>query len=237
MSAALLQVTDLRVEFQTELGTHRAVDGASFSVAAGETLALVGESGCGKTVTALALMKLLRTPPAVVRGSVFFDGRDLLSLGERAMRRLRGKDLAMIFQEPGLSLNPLLNVGQHVGEAIRVHDREISRRGAQRRACSLLAMLGFSEPDRRLGEYPHELSGGMRQRLLIAMAIAHRPKLIIADEPTTSLDAVVGAQILDLFSEIKHQFGTAILLITHDLGIVARYADAVATMHQGVLPS
>ncbi|MFL5220198.1 MAG: ATP-binding cassette domain-containing protein, partial [Microvirga sp.] len=218
----LLAVRDLATSFFTEDGTTRAVDGVSFDVGAGETLGIVGESGCGKSVTALSIMRLL---PArlgrTVRGSVAFEGRDLLGLDESEMRAIRGNRIAMIFQEPMTSLNPVFTVGDQITEATRAHDRTASAGALRARAIAALQRVRIPAPERRYDEYPHQMSGGMRQRVMIAMALACEPDLLIADEPTTALDVTVQAQILDLLRELQQQTGMAIILITHDLGIVA----------------
>jgi peptide/nickel transport system ATP-binding protein len=223
----LLEVRDLKVAF----GAHEAVRGLSFDIAAGETLALVGESGCGKSATALALIGLL-PETSRVSGSLRFDGRDLLGLSVRERRRLRGKDISMIFQEPMTSLNPVLSIGAQVVETLREHET-LSRAAAWQRAVELLEMVQIPEPQRRAKDYPHELSGGQRQRVMIAMAVACRPRLLIADEPTTALDVTVQAHILDLLDSLRRELSMGLLLITHDLGVVAGHADRVAVMLAG----
>jgi peptide/nickel transport system ATP-binding protein len=223
----LLEVRDLKVAF----GAHEAVRGLSFDIAAGETLALVGESGCGKSATALALIGLL-PETSRVSGSLRFDGRDLLGLSVRERRRLRGKDISMIFQEPMTSLNPVLSIGAQVVETLREHET-LSRAAAWQRAVELLEMVQIPEPQRRAKDYPHELSGGQRQRVMIAMAVACRPRLLIADEPTTALDVTVQAHILDLLNSLRRELSMGLLLITHDLGVVAGHADRVAVMLAG----
>src|SRR5437762_5336159 len=228
----LLEVRDLRTSFFLEGGEARAVDGVSFALDAGRVLGLVGESGCGKSVTALSLMRLVPPPGRIVGGEVRLDGRDLLGLPERAMRALRGAGLAMIFQEPMTSLNPVFTVGSQAAEAVRLH-RPVSRREAWERAVELLAEVGIPEPARRARDYPHRLSGGMRQRVMIAMAISCEPRVLIADEPTTALDVTIQAEILDLLRALREQHGMALLLITHDLGVVAEQADEVAIMYAG----
>jgi peptide/nickel transport system ATP-binding protein len=229
---ALLDVRDLRTSFFVERGEAHAVDGVSFAVDAGRVLGLVGESGCGKSVTALSLMRLVPPPGRIVGGEVRFDGRDLLGLPERAMREVRGAGLAMIFQEPMTSLNPVFTVGSQIAEALRLH-RPVSRRQARERAVALLAEVGIPEPARRAGDYPHQLSGGMRQRVMIAMAISCEPRVLLADEPTTALDVTIQAEILDLLRALRERHGMALLLITHDLGVVAQQADEVAIMYAG----
>ena len=233
MSADLLSVRDLIVSFRTERGTVRALFGVSFSLAPGETLGLVGESGCGKTVTALSLLKLLPSPPAAIEGgTVFFRGRDLLPLPENRMCEVRGKEISMIFQEPMTSLNPVLSIGDQVAEVFTAH-RACGRTEAAARAVDWLRRVKMPDAERRAREYPHQLSGGMRQRAMIAMALALEPALLIADEPTTALDVTIQAQILSLLREMREQQGMAILLITHDLGVVSEFADRVAIMYLG----
>jgi len=228
----LLDVRDLRTSFFLEAGEARAVDGVSFALQPGRVLGLVGESGCGKSVTALSLMRLVPPPGRIVGGEVRLDGRNLLALDERAMRGLRGAGLAMIFQEPMSSLNPVFTVGSQIAEAIRLH-RPVSRGDARRRAVELLTEVGIPEPARRADDYPHQLSGGMRQRVMIAMAISCEPRVLIADEPTTALDVTIQAEILDLLRALRERRGMALLLITHDLGVVAQQADEVAIMYAG----
>jgi peptide/nickel transport system ATP-binding protein len=232
MAAPLLRVERLQVHFATPGGVVRAVDGVSFDVAAGETLAIVGESGCGKSVTSMSVLRLIPEPPGRVRGRILYEGRDLLALPEREMRRLRGDRISMIFQEPMSSLNPVLTVGRQIGETLRLH-QGLDRRAAEERASAMLEAVGIPEPGRRVREYPHQLSGGMRQRVMIAMALACNPSLLIADEPTTALDVTVQAQILDLMRDLKRRLGSAIVLITHDLGVVAEVAERVVVMYAG----
>ncbi len=227
----MLSVEGLSVTFRTARGPLRAVDGVSLAVGAGRTLALVGESGCGKSVTSLALMGLL-PGNARVDGSVLFEGRDLLRLDARARRALNGGAMAMIFQEPMTSLNPAFTVGEQVAEAIRIHEGA-TEGAALRRAVAMLERVHIPDAARRASQYPHQMSGGMRQRVMIAMALACRPRLLIADEPTTALDVTVQAQILALLDELKRDIGTAVLLVTHDLGVVADHADDVAVMYAG----
>jgi oligopeptide/dipeptide ABC transporter ATP-binding protein len=229
----LLDVRDLRTYFHVMDGTVRAVDGVSFSIRRGETLGIVGESGCGKSVTALTIMRLLDIPPAeVATGEILFEGRDIITMSDHEMRSLRGNDIAMIFQEPMTSLNPVFTVGNQIGEAVRQH-LKVSRREAIERAIESLKLVGISFPERRVKQYPHELSGGMRQRVMIAMALSCEPKLLIADEPTTALDVTIQAQILELIRAIQQETGTALMLITHDLGVVAEMVHDVVVMYAG----
>ena len=230
---SLLEVEGLKTHFFTRDGVVRAVDGVSFSVAPGETLAVVGESGCGKSVTSLSILRLIASPPGrIVEGSIRFQGQDLLALSERGMRDIRGNEISMIFQEPMTSLNPVLSVGRQITETLTLH-RGLSREAAKARAIEMLRLVGIPEPASRLRQYPHEFSGGMRQRVMIAMALACDPKLLIADEPTTALDVTVQAQILDLMRQLKARTGTAIILITHSLGVVAEMAQRVIVMYGG----
>ena len=229
----LLAVEHLSVGFQTEAGVARVVDDLSLAIEAGKIVGLVGKSGCGKSVTAKAIMRLLRVPPARIEGGrIRLAGEDLLSLDERAMRAVRGNRIGMIFQEPMTSLNPTLKVGFQIGEALRLH-RPATRAETREHVLDLLRLVGIGAPARRLEQYPHELSGGLRQRVMIAMALACRPKLLIADEPTTALDVTIQAQILELLARLRDELGMAILLITHDLGVVAEYADEVVVMYAG----
>src|ERR1700733_755228 len=229
----LLEVEDLRTFFHADGEVARAVDGVSFTVASGETLAIVGESGSGKSVTSLSIMRLVPTPPGeITAGSVMFNGKDLLRLPERAMRRVRGNEISMIFQEPMSSLNPLLTVGEQIAEVVRLH-RGLGRAAARRHAGEMLARVNIPDPERRAGEYPHRLSGGMRQRVMIAMALACHPALLIADEPTTALDVTIQAQILQLIRALQAEMGMSVLFITHNLGVVAQLADRVAVMYAG----
>ncbi|QCI66264.1 ABC transporter ATP-binding protein [Phreatobacter stygius] len=231
--APALAVTDLAVELVTRRGRLKAVDGFSLAVDAGETVALVGESGCGKSLTALALMRLLPEPPArIAGGSVALGGRDLVQLSERAMRDVRGREIAMVFQDPMTSLNPVVSVRRQLVEAIRRH-RSMSAADATVRALELLRQVGIPDPERRLDDYPHQLSGGMSQRVMIAMAIASRPNVLIADEPTTALDVTIQAQILRLMKDLQAATGMALIIITHDLGVVAETADRVIVMYAG----
>jgi peptide/nickel transport system ATP-binding protein len=232
-AAPLIEIRDLRIEFSTYEGQFTAVDGIDLSIARGKTLGLVGESGCGKSVTSLAVMRLLAAPPArVTSGSVRFDGTDLLTLSDEQMRAIRGRDIAMIFQEPMTSLNPAFRVGEQIAEGILRH-RDVTAAEARREAVALMKRVGIPAAERRAQDYPHKLSGGMRQRVMIAMALACRPKLLIADEPTTALDVTIQAQILELLRKLRAEGGMGILLITHDLGVIAEMADEVAVMYSG----
>ena len=228
----LLEVRDLRTSFHTTDGVVRAVTGIDFHVNRGEIMGLVGESGCGKSVTSLSIMRLIAPPGRVEAGEVLFDGRDLLKLSQRQMRELRGDAISMIFQQPTSSLNPVFDVGMQLGEVLEVH-RGMKRKAARGRAAELLRMVGIPDPMRRLDAYPHALSGGMAQRVMIAMALACEPELLIADEPTTALDVTIQAQILDIMRALQKETGTAIILITHDLGVVAEMCDRVAVMYAG----
>jgi peptide/nickel transport system ATP-binding protein len=231
--APLLEVADLKTWFFTRDGVVRAVDGVSFHVIPGETLAIVGESGCGKSVTALSVLRLIPSPPGrIVSGAIRFAGRDLLGLGEAEMRQVRGNEISMIFQEPMTSLNPVLTIGHQIAETLTLH-QGLDRRAALARAVDMLRLVHIPEARRRIGEYPHQLSGGMRQRVMIAMALACNPQLLIADEPTTALDVTIQAQILDLMRELKQKIDAAIVLITHDLGVVAEMAQRVVVMYAG----
>jgi peptide/nickel transport system ATP-binding protein len=232
-STPLLEVQNLRTHFYTRDGIVRAVDGVSFSVNAGETLAVVGESGCGKSVTSLSILRLIASPPGrIVEGSIRFKGRELLALSEAEMRRIRGDQISMVFQEPMTSLNPVLTIGRQISEMLTLH-RGFSQREAMGRAVEMLRLVNLPEPERRVSQYPHQLSGGMRQRVMIAMALACNPQLLIADEPTTALDVTIQAQILDLMGKLKEKTGAAIVLITHDLGVVAEMAQRVVVMYAG----
>jgi peptide/nickel transport system ATP-binding protein len=232
-AAPILAVEDLRTHFFTRDGVTRAVDGVSFTVAPGETLGVVGESGCGKSVTALSVMRLL--PPRLARvvgGSVRFEGQDLLALDERAMRRIRGNRIAMVFQEPMTSLNPVLTVGDQIAEAVMIHQGK-GRSDAMRHAAEMLRLVRISDAERRVADYPHQFSGGMRQRVMIAMALSCSPRVLVADEPTTALDVTVQAQILKLMLELKQATGAAVMLITHDLGVIAETCQRVIVMYAG----
>lgn len=231
--ALLLDIENLRVHFHTEDGIVKAVDGVSLRIASGETLGLVGESGCGKSVTAFSILKLLPSPPArYVEGSARFRGQNLLALDEKELRRVRGNHISMIFQEPMSSLNPIMTVGRQITEAILQHQKK-SRREARDATIEMLGHVGIPSPETRFDDYPHQMSGGMKQRVMIAMALVCRPLLLIADEPTTALDVTIQAQILDLLGEIQREFRMSILLITHDLGVVAETCDHVAVMYAG----
>ncbi|MFO7484296.1 ABC transporter ATP-binding protein [Oceanibaculum nanhaiense] len=229
----LLDVRGLVTEFHSSEGVFKAVDGVSFSVSRGETLGIVGESGCGKSVTSLSVMGLIPRPPGKIpAGEIVFEGRDLLTLSARQMRDVRGNDISMIFQEPMTSLNPVYTVGQQIMEGILLHE-DISEADARKRAIEMLRLVRIPSPEGRVDDYPHQMSGGMRQRVMIAMALACNPKLLIADEPTTALDVTIQAQILDLMRDLRERTGTAIMLITHDLGVIAELADRVVVMYAG----
>ncbi len=229
----ILDIVGLKTYFDTPRGVVKAVDGVDIALTQGDTLGVVGESGCGKTVLALSLMRLVPSPPGkIVSGRILFNGRDLLQLSEEDMRRVRGRDISMIFQEPMTSLNPVFRIGEQVAEVIRLH-QGLSGRDALDRAVEMLKLVGIAAPERRAGEYPHQMSGGMRQRVMIAIAIACAPRLMLADEPTTALDVTIQAQILDLIGRLKEEIGTSVILITHDLGIVAEAAQTVAVMYAG----
>jgi oligopeptide/dipeptide ABC transporter ATP-binding protein len=230
---ALLEIDNLQTHFFTSAGVVRAVDGVYYGVRSGETLGIVGESGCGKSVTALSILRLVADPPGrIVGGAIRFAGTNLLDLSESEMEAIRGNDISMIFQEPMTSLNPLLTVGRQISEAIALH-RGLSRRDARDQAIEMLRRVHIPEPERRVEAYPHQLSGGMRQRVMIAMAVSCDPKVLIADEPTTALDVTIQAQILDLMRELQDRLATAIMLITHDMGVVAENADRVVVMYAG----
>jgi peptide/nickel transport system ATP-binding protein len=228
----LLSVEGLQTHFGMIDGVVRAVEGVSFTVNAGETVAIVGESGCGKSVTSMSILRLIPTPPGKIAGRILFQGRDLLACSDAEMRAIRGKDISMIFQEPMTSLNPVLTIGRQIGESLRLHEG-LSTKDAERRAAEILTLVGIPASARRGKEYPHQLSGGMRQRVMIAIALACNPKLLIADEPTTALDVTIQAQILDLMRDLQHRLGSAIMLITHDLGVVAEMAERVVVMYAG----
>jgi oligopeptide/dipeptide ABC transporter ATP-binding protein len=229
----LLEVRDLHTEFRTGAGVVPAVAGISYTVGRGETVAIVGESGSGKTVGALSILRLIPDPPGrITQGQVLFDGRDLLRLSDEEIRQVRGGDIGMIFQEPMTSLNPVLTIGRQITETLEQH-RGADRAAAHKRAVELLGLVGISDPVRRLKQYPHQLSGGMRQRIMIAIALACDPKLIIADEPTTALDVTIQAQILELMRDLTRRLHVALIIITHNLGVVARYADGVNVMYAG----
>jgi oligopeptide/dipeptide ABC transporter ATP-binding protein len=226
----LLEVKDLRTSFFTDAGEVRAVDGVSFALEPGKLMGLVGESGSGKTASVLSVMRLLPERARVTGGAVLFEGRDLLKLTEPEMRAVRGAKIAMIFQEPMTSLNPVFTIGSQIGEAVRLH-QHTSRRETLERTIEALRLVGIADPERRVNDYPHQLSGGMRQRVMIAMALACEPKLLIADEPTTALDVTIQAEILDLIRELQVRLGLAVILVTHDLGVVAQYADDVTILY------
>jgi len=228
----LLQVSDLKTSFFTYAGEVKAVDGVSFDLGRGEVVAIVGESGCGKSVTALSIMRLISDPGRIVSGSIIFAGEDLVQKSEEEMQVIRGKEISMIFQDPMTSLNPVLSIGTQIMEVLRIH-QTMSPREARERAVEMPSLVGMPNPDRRLGQYPHQFSGGMRQRVMIAMALACNPKLLIADEPTRALDVTVQAQIMELMKELKDKFDTSIMLITHDLGVVAGMASRVLVMCAG----
>lgn len=228
----LLEVKNLQTQFPTRAGLVRAVDGVSFHLDAGELLGIVGESGCGKSVTSLSIMRLVAPPGKISGGEILFEGRDLLKLSGEEMRQIRGDDIAMIFQDPMTSLNPVFTVGEQIAEALRLH-RKLSRAAAREAAIEAMREVSIPDPARRINDYPHQLSGGMRQRVMIAMALACDPKLLIADEPTTALDVTIQAQILELLDELRKTRQLAVLLITHDLGVVAEVADRVAVMYTG----
>jgi oligopeptide/dipeptide ABC transporter ATP-binding protein len=226
----LLEVKDLRTSFFTDAGEVRAVDGVSFAVEPGKLMGLVGESGSGKTASVLSVMRLLPERARVMGGAVLFEGRDLIKLSEPEMRAVRGAKIAMIFQEPMTSLNPVFTIGSQIGEAVRLH-QHTARRETLERTIEALRLVGIADPDRRVNDYPHQLSGGIRQRVMIAMALACEPKLLIADEPTTALDVTIQAQILDLIRELQVRLKLAVILVTHDLGVVAQYADDVTILY------
>jgi len=233
MAESLLQIANLKTVFHTEDGVLPAVDDVSFEIFPGETLGLVGESGCGKSVTSLSIMRLISDPPGkIVNGRIIFEGRNLLALSEKQIRQVRGKDIAMIFQEPMTSLNPVFRAGMQIAEAIRFHYGS-NKTEAWQKALDLLQSVGITDPERRINEYPHQLSGGMRQRVMIAMGMSCSPKLLIADEPTTALDVTIQAQILELMKKLKKERSMAFLLITHDMGVIADMCDRVVVMYAG----
>jgi oligopeptide/dipeptide ABC transporter ATP-binding protein len=232
MDSPRLSIENLSTHFFTREGVVRAVDGVSYAVDEGETLAVVGESGCGKSVSALSILRLVAPPGRVVGGEIRFQGRNLLEASEAEMRALRGNQVSMIFQEPMTSLNPVLTIGRQIAEAVGLHER-VSSKKAMARAAEMLRLVHIPEPEARLRQYPHQLSGGMRQRVMIAMALACNPKVLIADEPTTALDVTIQAQILELIQELKEKLGTAVILITHDLGVVAETAQRVVVLYAG----
>ena len=231
--ADLIQVKNLQTSFFTPEGEVRAIDGVSFEIAEGKTLGLVGESGCGKSVTSLSIMRLIQSPPGkIVGGEIFYRGRDLFKLNNEEMRKIRGNEISMIFQEPMTSLNPVFTVGNQIGEAIRLH-QGLGKKQTREKTIEMLRLVKIADPESRVDSYPHQLSGGMRQRVMIAMALSCNPSLLIADEPTTALDVTIQAQILELMKELQQKIGMALLLITHDLGVVAEQADEVAIMYAG----
>src|SRR5690554_4799384 len=231
----ILEVVDLKTYFDTDEGTVKAVDGVSFHLDRGETLAVVGESGSGKSVTSLSVMRLIPTPPGrIAGGQILFEGQDLVKKSEREMRKIRGNDISMIFQEPMTSLNPVYTVGDQIAEAIVLHQGK-TKRQAMSLAAEMLDLVGIPEPGKRVKNYPHQMSGGMRQRVMIAMALSCSPKLLIADEPTTALDVTIQAQILDLMRELQSEEGMAVLFITHDMGVVAEISDRTVVMNRGDL--
>jgi oligopeptide/dipeptide ABC transporter ATP-binding protein len=235
MPEELLRVDSLKTVFHTEAGTARAVDGVSFTVGRGETVGLVGESGCGKSVTALSIMRLISDPPGRIEsGTVLFEGRDLLGLSEKQMRKVRGNDISIVFQEPLSSLNPVFTCGEQIREAIALHQK-LGRKESKKKAVEMLRLVRIPDPEKRYGSYPHQMSGGMRQRVMIAMALSCQPKLLIADEPSTALDVSVQAQIIELLGELRDRLGMAVLLITHDLAVVAQMADRVVVMYAGAV--
>src|SRR5215813_1249799 len=230
--AHLLEVNNLQTHFRTRAGLVKAVDGVSFHLDRGELLGLVGESGCGKSITALSIMRLIAPPGKIVGGEILFNDKDVLKLPEPVLRDMRGDEIAMIFQDPMTSLNPVFTIGEQIAEALRLH-RKLSRKQARLAAIEAMREVAIPDPSRRVDDYPHQLSGGMRQRVMIAMALACNPRLLIADEPTTALDVTIQAQILELLNELRRQRDLAVLLITHDLGVVAEVADRVAVMYTG----
>ena len=233
MSEKLLEVKNLKTYFYTDDGVVKSVDGVSFSVEKGKTLGIVGESGCGKSITSLSIMQLVETPPGkIVDGEIIYEGEDLLKKNKEEMRKIRGGQIAMIFQEPMTSLNPVFTVGEQIMEALRIHT-DLDKHQAKERAIEMLKLVKIPLAEKRFNEYPHQLSGGMRQRVMIAMALSCNPKLLICDEPTTALDVTIQAQILDLINELKEKLGTSIMMITHDLGVIAEVADDVMVMSAG----
>lgn len=233
MTEDLLQVSNLKTHFITKAGTVKAVDGVSFNVKKGQTLGIVGESGSGKTITVMSIMRLIPQPPGkIVAGEVVFQGEDLLKKTEKEMRKIRGNEISMIFQDPMTSLNPVMTVGQQIMEAVLFHQR-VTKKVAKQKALEVLNKVGIPEPEQRLAEYPHQFSGGMQQRVMIAMALACSPKLLIADEPTTALDVTIQAQILELMNELQRDFNTSVIMITHDLGVVAEVCEEVLVMYAG----
>ncbi len=233
MAERLLEIRGLQTEFATDDGTVRAVDGVDLHIERGETLGVVGESGCGKSVTALSVLKLIAMPPGrIAAGQILWQGRDLVPLDADGMRAIRAKEIAMVFQEPMTSLNPVYTVGEQIAEVIRLHE-SLGRRAAHARAIEMLSLVRIAQPERRINDYPHQFSGGMRQRVMIAMALSCKPKLLIADEPTTALDVTIQAQILDLLAELQARLGMAVMLITHAMGVIAESAQRVVVMYAG----
>lgn len=233
MSDILLEVQNLKTRFKTDDGSFNAVDDVSFTVKKGQTLGIVGESGCGKSVTSLSIMRLIQKPGMIESGKAIFKGQDLLALSENKMRSIRGNEIAMIFQEPMTSLNPVFTIGDQIEEAVLLHQKELTKTQARERAINMLRIVGIPAPEKRFHEFPHQLSGGMRQRVMIAMAISCNPELLIADEPTTALDVTIQAQILDLMRKLQKDFNAGMILITHDLGVVAEMCQEVAVMYAG----
>ena len=232
--SVLLEVKNLKTGFKTDDGEFLAVDDVSFVLEKGKTLGIVGESGCGKSVTSLSIMRLIPTPPGrIVGGEINFNGKNLLKLSEEEMRKIRGNDIAMIFQEPMTSLNPVFTIGNQISEAIELHQKGLSRQQIREKTIEMLKLVGIPEAEKRVDEYPHQLSGGMRQRVMIAMALSCNPELLIADEPTTALDVTIQAQVLDLVRKLQKEFNASMILITHDLGVVAETCDDVAVMYAG----
>ncbi len=232
MNEPLLEILDLHTRFKTDDGMVTAVDGIDISVSKGESLGIVGESGCGKSVTSMSIMRLLKSPPAKIDGKILFQGKDLLTMPMDEMRKIRGNEVAMIFQEPMTSLNPIFTCGRQISEAIRLH-QGLSKAESHKKAIEMLRLVGISLPEKRVNEYPHQLSGGMRQRVMIAIALSCHPKLLIADEPTTALDVTIQAQILSLIKDLRNELGMALMLITHDLGVVADMTKRVIVMYAG----
>lgn len=229
----LLEVKDLRTYFYTDDGVVKAVDGVEFEVKAGETIGIVGESGCGKSITAMSILRLIQSPPGkIVSGEILFEGEDLVKVSEKRIREIRGNSISMIFQEPMTSLNPVFTAGYQIEEILKLH-QNLDEKEAREKAIEMIRMVGIPNPERIADEYPHQLSGGMKQRIMIAMALACRPKMLIADEPTTALDVTIQAQILDLMNDLKEKLNTSIMLITHDLGVIAEMADHVIVMYSG----
>lgn len=232
--SVLLEVKNLKTQFKTDDGEFFAVDDVSFKLEKGKTLGIVGESGCGKSVTSLSIMRLIPTPPGkIASGEILFNGKNLLNLSEEEMRKIRGNDIAMIFQEPMTSLNPVFTIGNQISEAIELHQKGLTRQQVRAKTIEMLRLVGIPEAEKRVDEYPHQLSGGMRQRVMIAMALSCNPQLLIADEPTTALDVTIQAQILDLIRKLQREFNASMVLITHDLGVVAETCDEVAVMYAG----